>query len=89
MNNPSPSLSQLIAEAEADRLLAEQRKATEAYAKLVARFQHDFNRLHFPLGSPSKHYDEKDIEDFLTDTLTPKDPERLEQAAMDSAKETV
>lgn len=89
MNNPSPSLSQLIAEAEADRLLAEHRSATEAYAELVRRFQEDLNRIDFPLGSPSKFYDVKDITDFLNDSLQPNDAEWLEQAAMDFAKETV
>lgn len=87
MSNPYPSKTQLRTEAAADSALAEQRTATEAYHKLVARFLSDFRRLNFPIGSPSKHYDEADIEAFLTDTLKPRDPDRLEQAAMDLSNE--
>lgn len=87
MNNPYPPKAQLHTEAGAERITTQHNAATEAYHKLVSRFLHDFNRLHFPLGSPSAHYDEADIEAFLTDTLKPRDPDRLEQAAMDLANE--
>jgi hypothetical protein len=89
MNDPYPTRAQLRTEADASRAMAEQSAATEAYHKLVARFLHDFNRLNFPLGSPSAHYDMDDIMDTLTDTLKPRDAQRLEQAAMDLAKENM
>jgi hypothetical protein len=87
MNNPSPTRAQLHTEAVAERALTEHHASVAAFHKLVARFLDDLRRLHFPLGSPSKHYDVADIEAFLTDTLKPRDPDRLEQAAMDLANE--
>jgi hypothetical protein len=87
VSNPYPSKTQLRTEAVAERALAEHHASVAAFHKLVARFLDDLRRLHFPLGSPSAHYGEADIEAFLADTLNPRDPDRLEQAAMDLANE--
>ena len=87
MSHPAyPTLLQRRTDRDADLVYVNHVSATDAYHRLVERFLSDFNRLYFPLGSPSKYYDEDDIRDFLKDSLVPKSEEWLEQAASDLAE---
>ncbi len=63
-------------------LLEDQRKAEEAYAKLVNRFVADFNRIHWPIAFVDRGYDPEDIADLLLSTLkNPWDERRLRDMA--------
>lgn len=88
MNDPYPTNAQLEAEAEADRLLGEQAYATARFRDIIRQAIADISRLYFPLGSPSADFDLDDMTGTMADfLLAPRDPQRLQDAANDSARD--
>jgi hypothetical protein len=85
MNDPYPTNAQLYAEADANRLLAEQAAATAAFRHIVRAAIAAIDALHFPLGSPAAGFEIDDITGTMMDFLAPTDPQYLQDVANDRA----
>jgi hypothetical protein len=86
-NNPYPSAATLRYERQADRLLAEQAKATSEFCVIVRHALAGISQLYFPLGSPASGFDVDEITDTLFDVLIPRTSQDLDDAAADLARE--
>ncbi len=86
MNDPYPTNAQLAAEAEADKMLAEQAEDTVAFGNIIRHAIAEITKLYFPLGSPAAGYDLDDIYAAMFDWLKPRDPEALARHADDIAR---
>lgn len=87
MNNPYPTKARLAHERRADRLLNLQATAVTQYQGLLVQFAAGFNALEFPLGSPAKYFEMKDISDMIDQMALPQEVGFLEEAAMELSME--